>query len=182
MLVDFRVVIGPIVILLLWNSKRNGRRNVLLKIPVSAKLHFYIKAMLPDMIIQASDVTFGLLRTFYSNTGHVLRTYTTSSPCCCSRRGLAQSITPVTAGVKNKSSASSSLYLWLRYSGMFGMTVLNPACGVMAMRYISPSICAPFSGLTMVWILLFSGRTIGEYPTATQSKSPRHVLSCSVKY
>ena len=56
----------------------------------------------------------------------------------------------------------------LRYSGMFGMTFLNPACCVVAMNYASPSILAPFSGLTLVWVVLFSQQTLGEKPTQSQ--------------
>ena len=56
----------------------------------------------------------------------------------------------------------------LRYSGMFGMTFLNPACCVVAMNYASPSILAPFSGLTLVWVVLFSQPTLGEKPTSSQ--------------
>ena len=48
----------------------------------------------------------------------------------------------------------------LRYSGMFGMTVLNPLFCVLAMNYASPSILAPFSGLTKVWIILLSEQFI----------------------
>jgi len=56
----------------------------------------------------------------------------------------------------------------LRYCGMFGMTVLNPICCVWAMQYASPSILAPFSGLTLVWIVLFSESIVGERPTLLQ--------------
>lgn len=56
----------------------------------------------------------------------------------------------------------------LRLSGMFGMTFLNPLCGVLAMNYASPSILAPFSGLTLVWIVLFSYQLIGERPSKRQ--------------
>lgn len=56
----------------------------------------------------------------------------------------------------------------LRGSGMIGMTFLNPACSVMAMNYASPSILAPFSGLTLVWIVLFSQPLIHERPTTRQ--------------
>lgn len=56
----------------------------------------------------------------------------------------------------------------LRLSGMFGMTFLNPFCGVMAMNYASPSITTPFSGLTLVWIVLFSKSLIGEEPSRMQ--------------
>lgn len=37
-----------------------------------------------------------------------------------------------------------------------------------AMEYASPSVLAPFSGLTLVWIVLFSGCVIGEYPLPQQ--------------
>jgi drug/metabolite transporter (DMT)-like permease len=59
-------------------------------------------------------------------------------------------------------------YHSLRCAGMFGMCVLNPACGVLAMRYASPSILAPFSGLTLVWVVLFSMPIVGERPTLIQ--------------
>ena len=58
--------------------------------------------------------------------------------------------------------------LCLRLSGMFGMTVLNPLCCVLAMNYASPSILAPFSGLTLVWIIVFSESLIGERPKTIQ--------------
>jgi hypothetical protein len=58
--------------------------------------------------------------------------------------------------------------LFLRYSGMIGMSILNPICCVLAMKYASPSILAPFSGLTLVWVILFSGIAVGETPSASQ--------------
>jgi len=58
--------------------------------------------------------------------------------------------------------------LFLRGSGMIGMTILNPVCCVLAMRYASPSILAPFSGMTLVWIIAFSECTIGEKPRNLQ--------------
>ena len=58
--------------------------------------------------------------------------------------------------------------LCLRYSGMFGMTFVNPAFCVLAMNYASPSILAPFSGLTLVWIVLFSEHFISEKPEPKQ--------------
>ncbi len=51
---------------------------------------------------------------------------------------------------------------------MVGMTLLNPLACVLAMNYASPSILAPFSGLTLVWIVLLSNPVIGEQPTAPQ--------------
>ena len=56
----------------------------------------------------------------------------------------------------------------LRYCGMFGMSVLNPVCCVLAMNYASPSILAPFSGLTLVGVILFSQAIVGEKPTNPQ--------------
>ena len=59
----------------------------------------------------------------------------------------------------------------LRWSGMFGMSVLNPLCCVLAMQYASPSILAPFSGLTLVWIILFSPMALNEPSTFPQKAS-----------
>ena len=58
---------------------------------------------------------------------------------------------------------------WLLYLlGMIGMSFLNPLCGVLAMKYASPSILAPFSGLTLVWVVLFSGVVVNEHPGKSQ--------------
>lgn len=59
----------------------------------------------------------------------------------------------------------------LRYLGMFGMSVLNPICCVLAMNYASPSILAPFSGLTLVWVILGSPYINNEMPTSQQMVS-----------
>jgi drug/metabolite transporter (DMT)-like permease len=56
----------------------------------------------------------------------------------------------------------------LRMSGMLGMTIFNPLCCVCAMNYASPSILAPLSGLTLVWIIVLAGPCIGEPPTRQQ--------------
>ncbi len=56
----------------------------------------------------------------------------------------------------------------LRLCGLVGMTFLNPLCCVLAMNYASPSILAPFSGLTLVWIILLSGPVIHEAPSYQQ--------------
>jgi len=58
--------------------------------------------------------------------------------------------------------------LGLRLSGMVGMTFLNPLLCILAMNYASPSILAPFSGLTLVWIILFAEVIIGERPNRIQ--------------
>ena len=56
----------------------------------------------------------------------------------------------------------------LRAFGFIGMSFLNPLCSVIAMNYASPSILAPFSGLTLIWIILFSEMLIGEKPSSKQ--------------
>lgn len=65
-------------------------------------------------------------------------------------------------------SKTQKMALALRFSGMIGMTFLNPLFCVLAMNYASPSILAPFSGLTLVWIILFSETLIGEKPMMKQ--------------
>ena len=57
---------------------------------------------------------------------------------------------------------------FLRLCGMCGMTFLNPILCVLAMNYASPSILAPFSGLTLVWVIVLSRPLIGESPTMSQ--------------
>mmetsp|Transcript_22455 Transcript_22455/g.26018 ORF Transcript_22455/g.26018 Transcript_22455/m.26018 type:complete len:417 (-) Transcript_22455:199-1449(-) len=63
---------------------------------------------------------------------------------------------------------TKAMALCLRSSGMLGMSILNPLFCVLAMNYASPSILAPFSGLTLVWIILFSEQFIGEKPQFKQ--------------
>ena len=66
-------------------------------------------------------------------------------------------------------SKKSKRISWLLYlSGMLGMSFLNPICCVLAMKYANPSILAPFSGLTLVWVVLFYGVILGEYPGKSQ--------------
>ena len=61
---------------------------------------------------------------------------------------------------------------WLLYlSGMIGMSFLNPLCCVLAMKYANPSILAPFSGLTLVWVILFSGVVVNEFPGRSQKRA-----------
>jgi hypothetical protein len=70
---------------------------------------------------------------------------------------------------RKKPSMSGKQTSWLLYvSGMIGMSFLNPLCCVLAMKYANPSILAPFSGLTLVWIVLFSGMSVGEHPGRSQ--------------
>lgn len=70
--------------------------------------------------------------------------------------------------VERHSKRTKRIALSLRLGGMLGMTFLNPLCCVVAMNYASPSILAPFSGLTLVWIVLFSNSLIGERPSRPQ--------------
>ena len=65
-------------------------------------------------------------------------------------------------------------HLTMRVSGMIGMSVLNPLCCVMAMNYASPSILAPFSGLTLVWVIIFSEMVLSEKPSKSQ------VIACTL--
>ncbi len=69
---------------------------------------------------------------------------------------------------RDEKLGQNSAALCLRYSGMFGMTFVNPAFCVLAMNYASPSILAPFSGLTLVWIILCSEYFISERPQTQQ--------------
>ncbi|KAL7532405.1 hypothetical protein ACHAWF_005668 [Thalassiosira exigua] len=64
---------------------------------------------------------------------------------------------------------SPRLASWLLYlAGMIGMLFLNPTCNVLAMQHANPSILVPFSGLTLVWVVLFSRRAVGERPGRSQ--------------
>lgn len=97
---------------------------------------------------------------------------TTTTPSLCSTPPRRRTTTA------RHNSDGSSCYgcccstLWLaytlRFSGMIGMTFLNPICCVLAMNYASPSILAPFSGLTLVWIVVLSSPVIGERPSSIQ--------------
>ncbi|CAB9501869.1 expressed unknown protein [Seminavis robusta] len=61
-----------------------------------------------------------------------------------------------------------SLARFLRFCGMMGMTFVNPAFSLLAMKYATPSILAPFSGLTLVWVIVFSQPLVGEVPSLEQ--------------
>jgi len=117
--------------------------------------------------------------------GRVDRQISISSGNSCSRSSSssADSNIPLFASSKkrrclsryNNSNTNSTIFhktkrlaVALRCSGMIGMTVLNPLFCVLAMNYASPSILAPFSGLTLVWIVLFSETLIGEKPSRKQ--------------
>mmetsp|Transcript_24195 Transcript_24195/g.51080 ORF Transcript_24195/g.51080 Transcript_24195/m.51080 type:complete len:417 (+) Transcript_24195:244-1494(+) len=77
-----------------------------------------------------------------------------------------------TLGGEDERRRKNLLPYCLRYSGMFGMSVLNPICCVLAMNYASPSILAPFSGLTLVWVISGSPLVNSEKP------SSRQILAC----
>ena len=62
----------------------------------------------------------------------------------------------------------------LRVSGMIGMSVLNPICCVLAMNYASPSILAPFSGLTLVWIVVLSDGCCTKKQNSYKEKNGFH--------
>ena len=65
-------------------------------------------------------------------------------------------------------SKAKAVSWFLYFCGMIGMSFLNPLCCVLAMQYANPSILAPFSGLTLVWVILFSGVVVGEHPQRSQ--------------
>ncbi len=66
-------------------------------------------------------------------------------------------------------STSAKQLAWLLYIlGMIGMSFINPFFCVLAMKYANPSILAPFSGLTLVWIICFSGMILNELPNRRQ--------------
>jgi len=71
---------------------------------------------------------------------------------------------------KTKDDSKSTKQLaWMLYLlGMIGMSFLNPLFCVLAMKYANPSILAPFSGLTLVWIILFLGMILDEHPSRSQ--------------
>ena len=76
---------------------------------------------------------------------------------------------PKLCTISKAKAVSWFLYLF----GMIGMSFLNPLCCVLAMQYANPSILAPFSGLTLVWVILFSGVVVGEHP------QQRQVIACA---
>lgn len=107
-----------------------------------------------------------LLRADQLQDGRVVR-------CCCSARNESNDGDDDTV-----STLAAVIPTWvpyvLRYSGMLGMSVLNPICCVLAMNYASPSILAPFSGLTLCWVILGSPCINNEQP------SLRQILACAL--
>jgi len=96
-----------------------------------------------------------------------------ASPVTLLHASNSKSVSHVKFGDSSRESSRQRLLVvsksrMLRYCGMFGMTVLNPICCVWAMEFASPSILAPFSGLTLVWIIFFSGCMIQEPPSRSQ--------------
>ena len=61
--------------------------------------------------------------------------------------------------------------LALRWSGLLSLSVLGPVLDVLALSRATPSLLAPFSGLSLAWIVLCSEPLIGERP------SPPEVLA-----
>ena len=103
-----------------------------------------------DIDITKSDSTGSGLSTM-----EILETAFSSepdgSPLVCKRISKAKAV-------------SWFLYLF----GLVGMSFLNPLCSVLAMQYANPSILAPFSGLSLVLVIMFSGVITGENPLPTQ--------------
>ena len=88
------------------------------------------------------------------------------SPCPCVVSTLGPSEIESTAVTTRRICCSMPRFM--RLCGMFGMTFVNPTLCVLAMNYASPSILAPFSGLTLVWVIVLSQPLIGESPTLSQ--------------
>jgi hypothetical protein len=93
--------------------------------------------------------------------------------CCCRFYAFIRSYSCGDSYRSNENliyHARKRLYIphTLRVAGMIGMTTLNPLCSVIAMNYASPSILAPFAGLTLVWIIICAGPVLDEHPTWIQ--------------
>jgi len=58
--------------------------------------------------------------------------------------------------------------LTLRWGGILGISALQPLTSIVAMAHASPALLAPFAGLTLVFIILFSKKTTGEPPRRSQ--------------
>ena len=54
------------------------------------------------------------------------------------------------------------------YLGVLGMTIVDPILIVISMYYTTPSTLAPLSGLSLVWIILFSESLTSEKPQKKQ--------------
>jgi len=56
----------------------------------------------------------------------------------------------------------------LRWTGLFCLVLLQPVSDVLAIMHASPALLAPFSGLSLAWIMLFSKQITGEPPRRMQ--------------
>lgn len=56
----------------------------------------------------------------------------------------------------------------LRYAAFLFISVANPILDIGALAFASPSILAPFSGVSLAWVVLLSDRLVGERPAKTQ--------------
>lgn len=92
--------------------------------------------------------------------------FCTSFVGCLSKLAIRKSWTMVDKSGGNKSVELAARTM--RYAGILGMSALNPIFDLLAMNYASPSLLAPFSGLTLAWIVLLSKQLIGERPQRKQ--------------
>jgi drug/metabolite transporter (DMT)-like permease len=99
-------------------------------------------------------------------------------PCCTTTTSPLSTSSLESSSLFHCCSCSCTKSLWfpyiLRYTGMVGMSVLNPIFCVLAMNYASPSILAPFSGLTLCWVILCSPCVNNEQPSTQQ------ILACAL--
>ena len=56
----------------------------------------------------------------------------------------------------------------LRYAAFLFISLVNPALDITALAFASPSILAPFSGVSLAWVVLLSKRMVGEAPRRQQ--------------
>lgn len=56
----------------------------------------------------------------------------------------------------------------LRYAAFLFISVANPILDISALAFASPSILAPFSGVSLAWVVLLSDRLVGERPAQLQ--------------
>jgi hypothetical protein len=101
------------------------------------------------------------------------RTNNRCGPCCTTAVSSSSLTSPSIFCCDYDCSKSQWFPYVLRYTGMVGMSVLNPICCVLAMNYASPSILAPFSGLTLCWVILGSPCVNNEQPSKQQ------ILACT---
>ncbi|CAB9503149.1 expressed unknown protein [Seminavis robusta] len=68
----------------------------------------------------------------------------------------------------------------LRFTGMLGISLLCPPLVLVAMEYATPSILAPFSGLNLVWVIVFSKSLVGEEPSFAQKVASTLIVTGEV--